>query len=318
MPAGAPTNRLGLVKWLIHADHPLTARVAVNRAWASCFGRGLVATAEDFGSQGEMPAHPQLLDWLARDFQDAGWDWGFLLKKIVLSSAYRQSSSPREDLQARDPVNRLLARGPRHRLSAEQIRDSALAASGLLVRKIGGEGVKPYQPDGLWEDAGTGKKYDRSKGEGLYRRSLYTFLRRTMPPPSMSTFDAPTREFCKARREITTTPLQALQLLNDPQYLETSRFLAASLLQQGLEPAAFVEQACRRLLGRRPLPAESAALQALLEQQRTWYKNHAGEAASFVAIGEHTAGRHFPADELAAATVTVSAILNMDEFVVKR
>ncbi|MCK6500986.1 MAG: DUF1553 domain-containing protein, partial [Nitrospira sp.] len=210
MPAGLPNNRLGLAQWLTHPNHPLTARVAVNRIWRLHFGRGLVATTWDFGAQGTLPSHPELLDWLARRFIDSGWNRKALHKDIVMSATYRQSSKAPTDWVARDPENRWLARGPRHRLDAEQIRDGALSASGLLVDKVGGPSVKPYQPAGVWEDAGTGKSYAQDKGEKLYRRSLYTFWRRTAPPPSMLTFDATSREVCTAKRENTTTPLQSL------------------------------------------------------------------------------------------------------------
>ncbi len=197
--------------------------MAVNRFWQIFFGRGLVGTPEDFGSQGQPPTHPELLDWLSRQFVDSGWDVKALCKLIALSSTYRQSSTPRDaKLYADDPDNRLLARGPRHRLAAEQIRDAALAVSGLLAPKVGGPSVKPYQPAGLWKESGTGKSYVQDHGEALYRRSMYSFWRRTSPPPSMRSFDAGTREVCTARRERTVTPLQSLVLLNDPQFVEAA------------------------------------------------------------------------------------------------
>ena len=225
------SNRLSLAKWMTDEQNPLTARVMVNRMWHMFFGRGIVVSLEDFGSQGTPPTHPELLDYLARSFIDSGWDLHDLCRKIVLSSTYRQSSNPTDKgLYDRDPDNTWLARGPSHRLSAEQLRDAVLAASGLLVDKIGGPSVMPYQPPGLWREAGTGKSYQQSEGDGLYRRSLYTFWKRTSPPPSLLTFDATSRESCTPRRELTTTPLQALVFLNDPQYIEASRVFAQTLI----------------------------------------------------------------------------------------
>ncbi|MEP6664449.1 MAG: DUF1553 domain-containing protein, partial [Verrucomicrobiota bacterium] len=219
-PKNYPQNRLGLARWLVDPKNPLTARVVVNRIWKMHFGRGIVATPEDFGSQGQLPTHPDLLDWLANHFIESGWDVKKLHKLIVTSATYRQSSVAPAELLAADPENRLLARGPKQRLPAEEIRDEALAVSGLLSSKLGGPSVKPYQPAGLWEQSGTGKSYTQDTGEGLYRRSLYTFRRRTSPPPSMLIFDATSHEVCTAKRETTTTPLQALVLLNDPQFIE--------------------------------------------------------------------------------------------------
>ena len=317
-PADAPQNRLGLARWLTHPEHPLTARVAVNRLWAMVFGEGLVATAEDFGSQGRMPTHPQLLDWLARAYQKQGWDSRALLKSMVLSATFRQSSGASAALLARDPGNHLFARGPRYRLAAEGIRDAVLAASSLLVAKVGGESVKPYQPAGLWEESGTGKSYTQAKGEGLYRRSLYTFWRRTMPPPSMTTFDAPSREFCLARREVTITPMQALVLLNDPQFLEASRVLAVELMGAGLPEEEQIRRAFVRLLSRAPTPGELAFLTRLRADQRALFTTAPDGAKAYVAVGDSPAGRDLPPAEVAAAAVTVNAILNLDEFVVLR
>ena len=231
-PKNQPRNRLGLARWLTDRGHPLAARVVVNRIWRMHFGRGLVATQEDFGSQGKLPSHPQLLDWLAGKFMDDGWDVKALHRLIVSSETFRQSSHASPEHARRDPDNELLARGPKTRLMAEEIRDSALAASGLLNRTIGGPSVKPYQPAGLWEEAGTGKTYQQDTGDALYRRSLYTFWRRTSPPPSMLTFDAMSREVCTARRDVTATPLQSLVLLNDPQFVEAARVLAEHELKR--------------------------------------------------------------------------------------
>ncbi len=251
-----PRNRLGLARWLTDPKHPLTARVAVNRWWQSFFGRGIVPTPEDFGSQGQLPSHPELLDWLARTFIDSGWDVKHLVRLIVTSATYRQSSDAPADLVARDPENVLLARGPRLRLSAEMLRDGALAASGLLVDTIGGPPVKPYQPAGLWEEK-SGTPYQRDVGPGSHRRSLYTFWKRTSPPPAMLTFDATTREVCAVKRQTTATPLQALVLLNDPQYVEAARGLARRAFHEGGSTLADrVVFLFRATTGRRPGPRE--------------------------------------------------------------
>ncbi|MFM8288199.1 MAG: DUF1553 domain-containing protein, partial [Planctomycetaceae bacterium] len=231
-PAEFPRNRAGLAAWLTDPRNPLTARVVVNRIWRQHFGRGLVATAEDFGNQGALPTHPELLDWLAVWLRTNDWDLKGLMRLIVTSQAYRQSSRATADALQADPDNTWFTRGPRHRLSAEQIRDSALAAAGLLSGRLGGTSSRPYQPAGLWEEAGTGKSYQPDKGEGLYRRSLYTFWRRTAPPPTMLTFDATSREICTAKRETTATPLQSLVLLTAPQFVEAARVLAKRVLQQ--------------------------------------------------------------------------------------
>src|SRR5205823_4498240 len=222
LPDGAPANRLGLAQWITTSDHPLTARVAVNRIWQMLFGVGLVKTAADFGTQGEYPSHPELLDWLAVDFIESGWDVKALLRKIVLSAMYRQDSAASAALLERDPANRLLARGPRFRLPAELIRDSALKISGLLVPRLGGPSVNPYTPGDLWREIShygstpaTAQAFVQDHGEKLYRRSLYTFWKRTAPPPNMTVFDAPNRETCVVARPSTTTPMQALVLLND-------------------------------------------------------------------------------------------------------
>ena len=241
MPKDAPANRLGLAKWLTSAENPLTTRVIVNRYWQMYFGNGLVKTSEDFGSQGEPPSHPELLDWLAVEFRESGWDVKHIQKLIVMSATYRQSSVVTKELLQRDPENRLLARMTRLRLQAEFIRDQALAVSGLLNGEIGGASVSPYQPRGLWEelmsradgDNWTAQKYKQSSGKDLYRRTMYTFWKRTCPPPSLTTLDAPDRETCVVRRSRTNTPLQALVLMNDPTYVEASRKLAERILTEG-------------------------------------------------------------------------------------
>jgi hypothetical protein len=318
-PAGAPRDRLGLARWLTDRRHPLTARVVVNRIWRMHFGRGLVATPEDFGSQGRLPTHPELLDWLAAAFMESGWDVKALHRLILTSATFRQTSQAPAALAARDPDNALLARGPAQRLIAEQIRDSALAASGLLTRRIGGRSVKPYQPAGLWEQAGTGKTYTPDTGDNLYRRSLYTFWRRTLPPPSMLTFDAVSREVCTARREVTTTPLQALVLLNDPQFVEAARVLAERLLiRHPGDAAARHRAAFRQLTGRPPDDREAALLAQLFAEQRAIFARTPADAEAFISTGASPGNRALPRRDVAATTAVVSAIMNLDEFVVLR
>ena len=319
MPDDLPRNRLGFARWLTHPANPLASRVAVNRAWKLHFGRGLVSTVEDFGNQGRAPSHPELLDWLSHRFMQSGWDRKALHRLIVTSATYRQASSGTAASRAMDPDNVWLARGPRHRLPAEVLRDRALAASGLLASKIGGRSVKPYQPPGVWEDAGTGKSYSQDKGEALYRRSLYTFWRRTAPPPSMLTFDAPSREVCTAKRDTTTTPLQALVLLNDPQFLEAARVLAQrSWLEAAPDDASRLARVFRRDMGRDASAPESAVTAQLLSQQRVLFAANPESARQFLKVGEIPADPAIPAPELAAATVVVSTLMNHDEFVMKR
>ena len=235
MPADLPRNRLGFAHWLLRPEHPLTARVTVNRFWQEIFGTGIVRTSGDFGVTGELPSHPELLDWLAVEFRESGWDIKKFFKLLVTSAAYRQSAVATPEKLEKDPENRLLSRGPRFRMDAEMIRDYALAASGLLVQKIGGPSVKPYQPEGVWEAVAmigsNTRDYRRDSGEKLYRRSMYTFWKRAAPPASMDIFNAPSRETCTVRRERTNTPLQALVTLNDPQFVEAARFLAQTTLQ---------------------------------------------------------------------------------------
>lgn len=314
-----PRNRLGFARWVTSPDNPLTARVAVNRAWKQHFGRGLVSTLNDFGAQGQLPTHPELLDWLTGEFIRSGWNLKALHKLIVLSATYRQSSEAPADLVARDPENRLLARGPKHRLSAEQIRDQALAASGLLNPTLGGPSVKPYQPVGVWEEAGTGKTYVQDHGDKLYRRSLYTFWRRTAPPPSMLSFDAVTREVCTANREITATPLQSLVLMNDPQFIEASRVLAEGLLKlPDTSLADRLGRAFQKVTGRAPLPREQEILQQLYREQRDHFASQPEAAAQLIKTGERPVDASLPPVELAATTMVVSTLMNHDEFVMKR
>lgn len=315
-----PRNRLGLARWMTDSRHPLTARVAANRVWQTCFGRGLVGTPEDFGSQGDRPTHPELLDWLADRLRESGWDLKALFKLVVTSATYRQTSETTPDWLVRDPENRRLARGPSHRLSAEVIRDNALAISGLLSRRLGGPSVKPYQPAGLWEESGTGKTYAQDHDEGLYRRSLYTFWRRTAPPPSMLTFDATSREVCTARRESTTTPLQALVLMNDPQFTEAARVLAERLHREApTDPDLRAERAFRLTTGRHPSASENAVLRRLFREQVAIFSEAPGAASAFLAnTGEQPVDASLPSDPLAATTILVCTLMNLDEFVTQR
>ena len=318
-PSRLPRNRLGLSKWMTDPKNPLTARVAVNRVWKLHFGRGLVNTLYDFGSQGELPTHPELLDWLSMRFVDSGWDRKALHKLIVTSATYRQGSEAPKEQIAADPDNRLLARGPKHRLAAEQIRDAALAISGTLNGKIGGPSVKPYQPAGVWEEAGTGKSYAQDKGDKLYRRSLYTFWRRTAPPPSMLSFDATTREVCTAKREVTATPLQALVLLNDPQYIEAARLLAEKLLRAAPNNIdARINEGFRSVTGRAPNERELPILRRLYDEQRNYFTADEAAVTKLLKTGERPSDATLPQADLAATAMLVSTLMNHDEFVMKR
>jgi hypothetical protein len=315
---GLPRNRLGLAQWLLSPDQPLTARVTVNRYWQMFFGKGLVATADNFGSQGELPTHPELLDWLAVRFRETGWDVKALVRLLVTSATYRQSSQTTPELLTKDPENQLLARGPRHRLSAEMIRDNALAASGLLVRRVGGPSVKPYQPEGLWEEK-SGAKYEPDKGEGLYRRSLYTFWKRTIPHPAMIAFDAAERNVCIVRRQSTSTPLQALVLLNDPQFVEAARLIVERMLKEG-GPAVEdrIAYAFRLLTSRRPSVREAALLKQLYQEQAELFQQSQEETGKLMKVGAKSNDTSLDAVELAAGTALASALLNFDETVMKR
>jgi hypothetical protein len=323
LPTGAPLNRLTLAKWLVDPQHPLTARVAVNRYWQMYFGHGIVKTAEDFGSQGEPPVHPELLDWLATEFIRTGWDVKAMQKLIVTSAAYRQSSKVTPELYEKDPENRLLARGPRFRLQAETIRDAALAASGLLNEQVGGPSVLPYQPPGLWEemafgDGFTAQAYKQSHGRDLYRRSMYTFWKRTVPPASLATFDAPDREKCAARRAVTNTPLQALVLLNDPTYVEAARVLAArAVTEGGKDVTARITYAFRLATSRAPSAQESRVLRELYAKQLARYRRDKQAANELLSVGESKADERIDAAELAAWTMVASTILNLDETITK-
>ena len=320
-PDSLPKNRLGLAKWLVNPAHPLTARVAVNRLWHLCFGRGLVATPGDFGSQGELPSHPELLDWLAIRFVDSGWDVKAMLKEIVLSATYRQSSLAAPSIRERDPENVWLARGPSHRLSAEQIRDNALAASGLLVREIGGPSVKPYQPEGLWEELATrnATTYEQDHGDKLYRRSLYTIWKRTSPPPSMTGFDAAERLYCTVQRQRTNTPLQALILMNDPQYVEAARLIAERMVKEGgAATKQRIAYGFRLLTGRLPLADEATKLEELYRAEHEDFRSAPDRALDLLSVGEYSRDETLDPAETAALAIVASTILNFDETVMKR
>src|SRR5262249_30284007 len=314
MPEGAPANRLGLAQWLFSPQHPLTARVAVNRYWQLYFGIGLLKTAEDFGSQGDAPVQRDLLDWLATEFQSK-WDIKAMQRLIVTSATYRQASQVSVELLEKDPENRLFARGPRFRLPAEMVRDNALAISGLLTRTIGGPSVFPYQPPGIWEELSRGEtftaqEYHESAGADLYRRSMYTFWKRTVPPAALTTFDAPDREKCTSRRLTTNTPLQALVLLNDPTYVEAARALAQRTLLEA-RPAANTQARIawlfREATGRRPSQDETQVLQDLLQRRLEHYKKDPAAAAKLIAVGASKPA-NVEKTELAAWTMVASTI----------
>jgi hypothetical protein len=321
LPADAPRNRLGLAKWLVDPANPLTARVTVNRFWQHYFGVGLVKTAENFGVQGESPSHPDLLDWLATEFVRSGWDVKAMQRLIVTSAIYRQSSKTTKALLERDPENRLLARGPRFRLPAEVVRDNALAVSGLLVEKVGGPSIKPYQPAGLWEElaggAGEGP-YVQEKGTNLYRRSLYIYRKRTVPHPAMATFDAPSREVCQVKRARTNTPLQALELLNDVTYVEAARRLGELMLTDGgTTPEERITYAFRRATARKPSDAELRILLRGLERYKQTFAADKDAAKKFLAHGDSPPDAKHDVVELAAYMATASVILNLDETITK-
>ncbi len=322
MNKALPRNRLGLARWLVSPENPLTARVTVNRYWQHMFGTGIVETAEDFGSQGEWPSHPELLDWLAVEFVESGWNVKGLLKQIVMSAAYRQSSHVKPELLARDPHNRLLSRGPRFRLDAEVIRDSALLVSGLMTERLGGPSVFPYHPTGLWQEInnrpGYSRVYKQDAGDKLYRRSLYTFWKRTVPPPSMATFDAPQREYCVVRRSRTNTPLQAIVMLHDPQFVEAARHLGQRMMTEG---GATVEQQIeygfRLCTARRPSDQEAEVLKKIFEQRHLQYQKDSKAAARLLAVGESNVDPSLDQAELAAWTTLGRVLLNLSEFVTK-
>jgi hypothetical protein len=319
-PLTVSTNpsRLDLARWIVDVNNPLTARVIVNRMWQEVFGAGLVDTAEDFGIMGQRPTHPQLLDWLANDFRTNGWDVKRFYKQLVMSATYRQSSVVTPDAAKKDPRNRLFSRGPRFRMDAEMLRDCALQAAGLLVEKQGGPSVKPYQPQGIWEAVTMPESntlhYQQDKGEGLYRRSLYTFWKRFAPPPTMETFDAPGRDVACLRRQRTNTPLQALVTLNSTEFVEAARKLAERIIREGgADPASRIDYLGRTLLARPFDDVEKTTLQKHLADFAKHYNANAEEAAKLLKVGDSAADATLPAGDLAAWTVLASQVLNTDE-----
>ena len=322
-PADAPKDRLGLARWLTQGRHPTTTRVVVNRFWQQVFGFGLVKTSGDFGLQGEAPSHPELLDWLAVDFAESGWNVKRLLRSIVLSSTYRQDSAVGPELRDRDPENRLLARGPRLRLPAETIRDQALALAGLLSDRVGGPSVRPYQPEDLYEGIVVGATYPgttwvQSEGEDLYRRSLYTFWKRTLPHPAMTVFDAPDREFCTVQRSTTNTPLQALTLMNDPTFVEAARNLAERVLRESSpERPQRISLLFKLATGRPPAPAELSVLSESFEQLRESFVGAEAEANALLEVGASAPDAGIDPGELAAYAALANLILNLDEVITK-
>lgn len=318
-PEEYPKNRLGLAEWLFDKRNPLTARVYVNILWQEFFGRGIVKTSGDFGMQGELPSNPALLDWLAVDFMENNWDIKRLVKLMVTSATYRQSAAISKEKLAADPDNILLARGPRYRINAELIRDLVLSSSGLLNKTIGGPSVKPYQPAGLWEGATSGRGllsiYNQDHGPALYRRGMYTLIKRTVPPPAMSIFDASNRDICEVKRLRTNTPLQALVMLNDPTVLEASRVLAAKLLADQSAPKEKIATAFRLIVSRRPSEKE-------IEVLMNYYSRETGSmdevtAKKTLAVGEYPLPEKYNAIELAAMMRVVSTIYNLEETVTK-
>jgi hypothetical protein len=317
MASSLPHNRLGFARWLFTEDQPLTARVAVNRMWQEIFGVGLVKTADDFGSQGEPPSHPQLLDWLAVDFRESGWDVKRFYRQVLNSSTYRQLALATPDKLAKDPENRLISRGPRFRMDAEMLRDYALAASGLLAPQTGGPSVRPYQPEGIWEavamDGSNTRFYKADNGTGLYRRSLYTLWKRAAPPASMDVLNAPTREACTVRRERTDTPLQALATMNDVQFVEAARYLAETAMENAIGFDARLDYISARVL-ERPLAANERliARRAYNDFER-YYSAHPEDARKFLDDGERKPDPSLAPSEHAALSMLTSQLFNLDE-----
>lgn len=311
-----PRDRLGLAKWLVDPRHPLTARVAVNRMWQQFFGTGLVRTSENFGLQGELPSHPQLLDWLAVEFVEGGWNVKALQKLILMSAAYRRSSRTNEELDSIDPANRLLARGPRFRLHPFALRDSMLSASGLLVEKFGGLPAKPYMPPKIWS-AISNNKYKQDKGEQLYRRSVYTFWRRTIPPPNMVNFNSSEREVCVVRKDRTNTPLQALTLMNNITFVEASRFLAERMLHHSEDADEAIEWGFRQLTARKPTEPETKLLSDAYRSFVRQFRGKKADALKLLATGEQPRDASLKPIQHAAMTMTASLIMNLDESITR-
>jgi hypothetical protein len=314
-------NRLGLAKWMLNDKNPLTARVYVNRLWASFFGRGIVKTLGDFGMQGELPSHPELLDWLAVDFKQNGWNVKRLVKQIVMSATYRQSSTITEKHLKTDPENIFLARSTRMRFPAENVRDHILASSGVLNEEIGGPSVKPYQPKGLWEVATSGRgtlsRYVQDHESDLYRRGMYVFIKRTVPPPSMLIFDASNRDQCEVQRSRTNTPLQALAMMNDPQTMEGSRVLAENLMSENIPLETKLEKAFRRIICRKPKAKELDILTQYFNSEIDFFKKNAKKAEMMLKIGEFKQKTIKDKNLTAALMQTIQMIFNMEEAIVR-
>ncbi len=317
MPAGEPMNRLGLARWLVSPENPLTARVWVNRAWEQCFGMGIVKTSENMGSQAEYPSHPELLDWLATEFIRRKWDVKSMMKLIVTSATYRQAAKINPRAAQIDPENRLLARGPRFRLCGEFVRDQALAVSGLLVEKIGGPSVRPYMPQGIWDETsvyGDLRNYSATPGDALYRRTMYTIWKRTAAPPTNLLFDSPTREICTVKRSRTNTPLQALAVLNEVTYVEAARKLAERMLiEGGTTSQSRIAYGFRLVAARSPRPEEVNVLADGLASDLTRFQHNPDAAKQLIASGQSKVAANLKSEELAAYTLTANVLLNLDE-----
>jgi hypothetical protein len=314
-------NRLGLAKWMIDPKNPLTARVFVNRIWNEFFGKGLVKTVGDFGMQGELPSHPELLDWMSVDFMEQGWDIKRLVKMIVTSTTYRQSTKRSTDKLQRDPENKYLSYYPRLRLSAELQRDLILSAAGILNKEIGGPSVKPYQPKGVWESTTSGRgelaRYVQDKGDKLYRRGLYNFIKRTAPPPALLIMDASTRDQCEVTRSRTNTPLQALVLMNDPQILEAARVLAQNTANLHLTEKEKLKKLFQLILCRKPNDSEMEMLQQYYTQEKNRFNQNKIKAASFIKAGEYNQIKTKDLGETAALMQVNQLLFNLDETTVK-
>jgi hypothetical protein len=321
LPEGAPRNRLGLAKWLVDPVNPLTSRVTVNRFWQEVFGQGIVKTSEDFGIMGTPPSHPELLDWLAVEFRETGWDVKRFYKLMLSSATYRQAAITTQEKLDKDRDNTLLSRGPRFRMDAEMVRDYALAASGLLSNKMGGPGVKPYQPEGIWDVVGLPngdtRNYVQDKGEDLYRRTIYSFWKRMAPPPSMEVFNAPSREVCTVRRERTNTPLQALVTMNDPQFIEAARKLAESATAGPQDDVSAIQKLAERILSRPLTEKELPLVTASLTDLRAHYSKTAADAEALLKVGESPVKSSLPPAELAAWTMLCNQLMNLDEVLTK-
>jgi hypothetical protein len=316
-----PRNRLGLAQWTVNKDNPLTARVFVNQIWQEVFGRGFVKTSGDFGMQGELPSHPQLLDWLAVDFMEHGWDIKRLLKQIVTSGTYRQSANISGDNLKKDPENIYLSHAPRLRVQAEFVKDIILFSSGLLVKTIGGPSVKPYQPKGLWESASSGRgvlaTYKQDTGDSLYRRGMYTFIKLTVPPPGMALFDASNRDQCEVRRLVTSTPLQALMMMNDPTVLEASRVLSQKLLEEKSTVDEKINKALHRIICRLPDKKEMGILKNYFDDQIQQFRLKKLDAVATLKAGEYIVNNKLDANAAAALMKVINTIYNMEEAITK-